>query len=67
MSSPSEWTHQLDRLSRHAMGQRSFMNGLQQMTGCNDAVRDEILWEKMDKARLVLTIHMTATGKDRET
>ncbi|WP_411234545.1 hypothetical protein [Marivita sp. S0852] len=66
MSSPSEWTRQLDRLSRHAMGQRSFMNGFQKMTGCSNAERNEILLEKMDRARHVLSVHMTATGKKRE-
>lgn len=61
MSTSSEWTRQLERLARHAAGQRSFMSWFQQVTGCSDEERDEILWEKMDKARHVLCVHMCGT------
>lgn len=66
MSSPSAWTRQLDYLARDAFAQRSFMDWFQQVTGCSDAERDEILSERMDKARLVLSVHMTATGREEE-
>lgn len=66
MATPEQWTQQLFYLARDAMGQRSFMAGFQQMTACRDAERDEILWERMDKARNVLVVHMSMTPTEAE-
>lgn len=56
----SEWPHQLDRLSRHAMGQAAYVRWVQQMTGCSDIERDRELWRLLDQARLVVSIQMSA-------